>query len=183
LLLSISGFLVVLRMFEAPYSDKQDTNPRSTAAASLGLSLLRLLPLLLFASAVELAPELAHFHLPAELDSAIAVTTEQLGFMYAGFELLQGLGNWLAGHLHIRRPLRVLGIAVIGLVVGLLLMGMRGWLGLLAYVAGRALIDLLTGLISPLLSEQANLLSGSGVRATALSMLNALQKILPISLL
>ncbi|MEZ5338410.1 MAG: MFS transporter [bacterium] len=183
LLLSSCGFIVVMRMLEAPYIDQHDEAAGAGSTAPLGLSLLRLLPLLLFAGAVELAPELAHFHLPAELDSAMAVTTEQLGFMYAGFELLQGFGNWLAGHLRIRRPLRVLGIATLGLVAGLLLMGLRGWLGLLAYIAGRALIDLLTGLITPLLSEQANLLSGSGVRATALSMLNALQRLLPISLL
>ncbi|MCB1219416.1 MAG: MFS transporter [Planctomycetales bacterium] len=183
LAVSTAGFLVVLSMLEAPHTDDVDDEEGPGSRVSLLPSLLRLLPLFIFAASIELAPELSHFHFPAELEQAIGLTPEQLGFMYAGFELLQGLGNWLAGHVSFRRPLMVLAGSSIAMLAGLLLLGTRSWAGLAVFIVGRALIDLMTGLAAPLISEEANRLTGSANRATVLSILNAASRLLPLSVL
>ena len=184
--MSSAGLLVVLAMLEAPYfgeDGKQQASDGQTPGRPLLASLSRLLPLLAFAALIELVPELAHFHLPAELNVALGLTPELLAYMYAGFELLQGLGNYLAGRLRLRNPLAMLGFIGAALAAMLCLLGCRVWLGLASYLLARGVIDLLSGLAIPLISEQANLRTAPAVRATTLSILNASRRLLPLSLL
>ncbi len=186
IVMSAGGFMVVLAMLEAPHREVESPrngNGQRSGRSLLIMSLTRLLPLLLFAAIVEIVPELSHFHLPAELDAAIGLTPEQLAYMYAGFELLQGLGNYLAGRLRIRQPLAALGLVGLGFLAMLLLMGCRAWLGLAVYLLARGCIDLFSGFARPIISEQANLRTASSVRATTLSILNAAKITLPLSLL
>lgn len=182
--MSFLGFLVVLAMLEAPYRDEHEGKPpRKADGIPLLGGIIRMLPLLAFAALIAVVPELAHFHLPAELDSAIGISPEQLAILYAGFELAQGLGNWLAGRLKLPRPAITLAMIAAGLLGGMLLMGSRVWLGLAVYIIGRAAVDFLSGIAQPIVSEQANLLTSSSVRATTLSVLNAVSRLLPLSLL
>ena len=182
--MSAAGFMVVYQMLEAPYrDDPKDKQVAKYKGVPLLASLGRMLPVMLFAALLDLSPELSHFHLPAELDTDLGITPEKLGFMYAAFELMHGFGNWLASRVRISHPQRLFIWIGIAMIMGLIVMGSRAWLGLAAYLAGRAMIDMLDGYSSPLISEYANKLSESSVRATSLSILNASRRVLPLSLL
>jgi MFS family permease len=185
---STSGFIAVLLMVEAPRhaEPEPDPEPRSTDAATRPRRFrlwLPLIPLLAFAMLLEALPELAHFHLPAELNSELDFTPLHLGVIYAVFELLQGLGNKLAARLKAHTALRALAWGTAGMLVCFALLGTRAWLGLAVYLIGRGGIDLLYGLADPLISEEANLRTVSSVRATALSVVNAGKRLLPLGLL
>jgi hypothetical protein len=151
---------------------------------------LRLAPLAVFVTVLEAVPELTHFHLPAELSTALGLTPLHLGFLFAAFELLQGLGNKLAGHPRLSEPARVLPWIGGALIACFMLFGARAWLGgslvwlgLGLYLAARAGVDFLFGLADPLISEEANRRTASAVRATALSVVNASRRLLPLGLL
>jgi MFS family permease len=145
--------------------------------------LARLAPVMLLAALLCTVPELAGFTMPAELATAIGLTPELLGYLYAAFELLYGLGAKLAGHKRFSVPARVLPFIGIGLAIALALLGLRGWLGLALYIGARALVDFLYGLAWPILSEEANRRTSSSVRATVLSTLNASSRLVPLALL
>ena len=183
---SAAGFGAVLLMAEAPYRDEPDEGGAGNAVENsrrARLMLLRLAPVALFASMVAVIPELTHFHLPAELATGLGLTPLHLGFLYAGFELLQGLGNKLAGHRRFDRPLAVLPWVGAGLLLCFAVFGLRSWLGIAAYLLARGGVDFLYGLAEPLLSEEANRRTVSSVRATALSVINAGRMLLPLSVL
>lgn len=149
-----------------------------------------LLPLALFASVLGIAPELAHFYLPAELHTDFGFTPAHLGFIFAAFELMQGWGNKLAGGVRIKQPTRALFWIGFGMVGALALFGLRGviqphsvWLALEFYLLARAAIDMLYGVSEPLVSEEANRRTPSAVRATSLSIVNASRRLIPLLLL
>lgn len=194
---SLVGLVLTLLMREAPQpADVAETAADSEPAASdaaqppqlavrRSRGLLALAPLLLLAMVFGIAPELSHFHLPAELEGGIAVTPLTLAWLYGGFELLQALGAKLGGspRWHGTRTL-VAGTLLMALLLGLAALRQLGGLPtLLLYLLARAAIDLLYGLAEPLFSEEINRRVPSRVRATALSWLNAVGHILPLGLL
>jgi len=202
---SSAGFLLVLAMLEPPRTAEapEDEPPKAKADGrrarryhTLALAWLPLIPVACFATLIEAVPQLAHFHLPAELSTGLGFTPMHLGFMYAGFELIQGLGNKLAGHQRLKRPTRVLPWIGGAMLLCFALFGARSWLtagdgagpvllalGLGLYLLARAGMDFLFGLAAPLISEETNRRTSSAVRATALSVVNAARRLVPLSLL
>jgi len=183
---SAVGFAAVLMMVEAPYRDDEGGKPAADTMAKGKLAramVIRLAPIALFTSVICMLPELTHFHLPAELATELGLTPLHLGFLYAGFELLQGLGNKLAGSKRFDQPLRILPWVGAGLLTCFAVFGMRALLGIAAYVLARAGVDFLYGLAEPLISEETNKRTGSSVRATSLSIINAGRMLLPVSVL
>lgn len=194
---SAIGFGCVWLMQEPPRLNHQQDEcaedsapflPRPTALRQTWLLLL--LPLALFASVLGIAPELAHFYLPAELNTDFGLTPAHLGFILAAFELMQGWGNKLAGGKRTLQTVRVLPWLGIGMVGALALFGLRGaiqpysvWLALGLYLLARATIDMLYGISEPLVSEEANRRTPSAVRATSLSIVNAARRLIPLLLL
>lgn len=179
------------RLEHQPSAEPPHANPLPAAAAALKANWLwLLLPLAAFASIVGIAPELAHFYLPAELQTDFSFTPAHLGFIFAAFELMQGWGNKLAGSSRLVHPARVISWIGIGMVLALACFGLRGaiqpflpWLALGLYLLARAAIDLLYGLAEPLISEEANRRAPARLRATALSVVNAARRVLPLLLL
>jgi len=187
---SAFGFIAVWQMLEPPRIDRSvEAEAPSQDAPHNGrrkpgwMLWWRLMPLLAFAALIEVVPELANFHLPAELATELGLTPWHLGFMLAGFELLQGFGGKLAGHRRFSEPQRWLPWIAAGLMVCFALFSLRVWLGLAVYIIARAGIDFLFGLSGPLISEEANRRAHSAVRATALSVVNAGRRLIPLGLL
>ena len=186
---SAVGFVAVWIMLEPPrhrQSESGGAAPRSRDARA-ATTWMRLLPLALFATLVSVVPELAHFHLPSELAVESGFTPFHLGFLFAAFELLQGLGSKLAVHPRLPKPSRLLPWLSAGLLLSFACFGLRSLpgagLGLAVYITARALVDFLIGLIGPLIAEEANRRTASSIRATALSVVSAATSLLPLGVL
>lgn len=185
---SALGFITVWRMVEPPRAGStRSASSAITARPPRRPIWAAVAPVAVFATLVSVVPELAHFHLPAELNTTAGFTPLHLGLLFAVLELTQGWGSKYASRLTQRTFgtwFAVLaGISAVAYAAIAARSVLPAVFGIALYLLARAAIDFSAGVLAPLISLETNRRTPNNIRATSLSVVRAGQRLLPLGLL